>query len=189
MQIDPGQGRRKLAQVGGRRAHQRRELPEAPMRRRNRRFRAGQHQGETLGIVSAGLHPHRGALHRTRPALFRAAVDGREQRREGQEALVRRAREPLGRHAADALAPGHVHLVAAGPLIAVQHIDLGHGHLRDGPAGSLSLELQTHRENSRRNSFSYSANTNAIISRNDCSKAETNYVPISARPFALDFKA
>ncbi len=144
LQVDAGERCRELAQVARRRADQRRELAEAPMRRSDRRLGAGQHQREPLGVVPAGFDPHRGTLDRPGPAPLGAAVHRREQLRQGQEALIRRAREPLGRNPADPLPSRDIHLVAArrtlldGPAHRISLI----ADLRDGPAESLSLDPQ-----------------------------------------------
>ena len=78
LQVDAGERRGKLAQIGGRRADQARELAEAPMRRRDRRVGARQHQRQALGVVAAGFHADRRALHRPGPAALGPAAHGRE---------------------------------------------------------------------------------------------------------------
>jgi hypothetical protein len=50
LQVDAGQRRRKLPQIGRRRSDQARELTEAPMGRRDWRIRAGQHQRQALCV-------------------------------------------------------------------------------------------------------------------------------------------
>ena len=128
LQVDPGQRRGKLAQIGRRGADQTSELAEAPMGGRHRPVRAGHHQGETFGVVAARFHPDGRALDRPRPAALGAAVDGGEQVRQREIALIGRAGKPLRGHAADAFPPAHIHPVAASALArGVQNLHLGHG--------------------------------------------------------------
>ena len=79
LQVDAGERRRELAQIGGGRADQRGELAEAPVGGRDRRFGARQHQRQAVGVVAARLDPDGGAFDGPRPAALGAAADGREQ--------------------------------------------------------------------------------------------------------------
>ena len=114
LQIDAGQRRRKLAQIGGRRADQAGELAEAPMGRRDRRVRAGQRS-------APGARHRRGSPPPGSPRSRRfgsgCARSGRARRRSSSDkrqiALVGRPRKPFRGHAADPLAAAHIHLVAA----------------------------------------------------------------------------
>ncbi len=113
LQVDAGERRGKLPQIGGRRPDKAGELAEAPVGRCDRRIRTRQHQRQALRIVAARLHPDRRTFDGPGPAAIRPAAHGREQLRQGQITLVRRPREPLRGHTADPLAATHVHLVAA----------------------------------------------------------------------------
>jgi len=127
LQVDAGERRRELAQIGRRRAHQRGELAEAPVGRRNGNVGPGQDQLEPFGIIAAGLDTHRGALHGAGAAPIRTALYRRHQLGQGKVAFVGGPVEPLGRHPPDPLAPAHIHLVAApgiGP--GVQNLNIGH---------------------------------------------------------------
>ena len=88
-----GERRRELAQIGGRRADQARELTEAPVGRRKRHLLARQHQRQPLGVVAAGLHPDRRALGGPGPAALGAAAHRRRRARTGTGT----ARPPAGR--------------------------------------------------------------------------------------------
>lgn len=89
---------------------------------------AGQQQSQALGIVAAGLNPYRSALDRSGPATLGPSTHRGIKVRQGEIALVRWPREPFRRYSADALAAGHVHLIAADAVAAsAQNFDLGHG--------------------------------------------------------------
>jgi len=127
LQVDAGERRRKLPQIGGGGAHQRGELAEAPVGRRDGRVRTRKSQVEPFGIIAVGLDPHGGALDGAGPAPIRAALHRRHQLRQGAISLVRWPVEPLGRHPPDPLASAHIHLIAA-PRIGpgVQNLHIGH---------------------------------------------------------------
>ncbi|MEY9529619.1 hypothetical protein ABIF70_010760 [Bradyrhizobium japonicum] len=128
LQIDTGQRCRKLPQIGRWRSDQAGKLTEAPMGRRDRRIRAGQHQRQAFGIVAARLDPDRRALDGSGAAPLCPATDGGVEVRQGQVTLVRRPREPFRRYTADPLAAAHIHLVAASAVASgVQNLHMGHG--------------------------------------------------------------
>ncbi|SEQ52698.1 hypothetical protein SAMN05428995_10510 [Loktanella sp. DSM 29012] len=142
LQVDPRQRRGQLAQIGGGRAHEARELAKAPMRRRDRLIRARQDEAQLLRVVAMRLDPDCRALHRARPAPLRPALDGRKEVVERQIPLVIRPREPLGRHAVDVLAALHIHPVAATHVTpGIDDFDI-HWETSATGAGSLSSSPQ-----------------------------------------------
>ena len=111
LQIDAGERRRKLTQIGGGRADQAGELTEAPVGWRDRRVSLGQHQFQPLGVVARRLHADGLALDDARLAAFGSVLHRIMQVREGQIPLVGRTVEPFRRHAANVLAPADVQLI------------------------------------------------------------------------------
>src|SRR5271165_1085265 len=75
----PASGGRKLPEISGGSAHQRGELPEAPVRGRDGSFGARQGERQAVGVVAGRLDPDGGAFKGSRPAAFGAAADGCEQ--------------------------------------------------------------------------------------------------------------
>jgi hypothetical protein len=69
LEVDACEGRGELAEIGRGGPDQAGELAEAPVRRHDRRVGAGQHQPQALGVVAAGLHADRCALHPPGPAM------------------------------------------------------------------------------------------------------------------------
>ena len=118
MQIDAGQRGRKLPQIGGRSADLARELPKAPMRRRNGLIRAGKDERQALGIGAVRLDMDEGGFDDAGPAALGSIAHCGGQFAERQEALVIRAREPFRGYAADALAAIDIHLVATAQVTA-----------------------------------------------------------------------
>ena len=79
LQVDAGERGRELAQISGGRADERSKLAEAPVRRRDRRLGARQHERQAVGIIAGRFDPDGGAFDGPRPAALGAAADGRKQ--------------------------------------------------------------------------------------------------------------
>ena len=79
LQVDGGERRRELAQIGGRRADQAGQLAEAPMGRGDRRIRAGKDQRQAFRVAAVRLHMDECAFHDTRPAAVGPVANGMRQ--------------------------------------------------------------------------------------------------------------
>lgn len=112
-QVDPGKRRRELAQISGRRADEARELPEAPMGRRDRSVGVGQDQRQPLGIIPVRLDADPRALDGARPAALGAPLHRGEEVVQRQIALVVGPGKPFRGHAAHPFPARYIHLVAA----------------------------------------------------------------------------
>ncbi len=118
------------------------------MGRRDRRIDPGQDQRQTLGVVATSLHADRGALDGPSSAAFGPSAYGGVELRQRKIAFVGRPRIPFRGHAANALAAGRVHLVAAGAVTgSAKNFDLGHGVVSMTGARSLASGLQPVTEN------------------------------------------
>jgi hypothetical protein len=76
LQVDRGERRGKLAQIGCRRADQARELAEAPMGRGDGRIRAWQDQRQPFRVATVRLDMDERAFHHAGPAAIGAITDG-----------------------------------------------------------------------------------------------------------------
>src|SRR6185437_900138 len=104
--------------------------------------RAGQQEGQPLGIAAARVDMNERAFDYARAAAVRAIAHGARQFVERQIALVRRTRKPLGGYPSDALAAAHVHSVtAAGIAAGIKNLHV-HGTISMTGAGRLSSDPQ-----------------------------------------------
>ena len=118
LQVDACEWRGELPQVSGRSADLACKLAEAPVGRRDRRVRAGQHQGQALGVGAVCFHMDERAFDHARPAAVRAIAHRPGEFVERQIALVRRTGKPLRGYPTDALAAAHIHPVTAAGVAA-----------------------------------------------------------------------
>jgi len=96
LHIDAGKGCGERAQIGRRRPHQARELPERPVGRRDRRVVTRRDQREHFRILTARLDTDRPALDDPRCCLIGPAAHAGVKVGEREIAFVVRAREPFG---------------------------------------------------------------------------------------------
>ena len=127
LQIDAGERRGKLAQIGRRCANEARELAEAPMGGCYRRLGVRKDERQLLRIVAMGLDPDRRALDRPRLAPLGPALHRSVELRKREILLIIGPRKPFGRYAAVMPAAGHIHLVAAALGAAIRDFDCSHG--------------------------------------------------------------
>ena len=148
LKVDGSERRRKLSQIGGRRADHGGELAEAPVGRRERHVAARHDQRQSLRIVAPRFHADCRALRGPRSASLGSAGHGTEQLRQGQIAFVGRAREPFRGHATDSFAAAHIDLessmLVASGVLNIQADFMG--YLHDGAREPLSQPLLRHEE-------------------------------------------
>ncbi len=84
MQVDGGKCGWELPEIGGGRSDQAGELSERPVRRRDWRIRAGEHQRQPLRIVAIGLDLDQRAFHHAGPAAIGAVAHRLGQLRQGR---------------------------------------------------------------------------------------------------------
>lgn len=142
-QVDPGQRRRQLSQVGGRGPNDTGKLAEGPMRRRDRLMCLRQHQVQPLGVVARGFDADVRRLHDPAAAALGAALHIGPEIVEREIPLVIRPVEPFGRHPPVPLPPAHINLVAARlhRPHGGKNFHVVHGSLSVTGAGSLSPGL------------------------------------------------
>jgi len=139
LQVDCGERRRQLAQIGSGGADLARELAKAPVRRSDRRVSAGQDQRQALGIGPVGLDVDQGGFDNAGPASLRPAAHRGGQIVQREEPLVIWPREPFGRDAPHAFAARDIDLVAgAGVAAGIENL---HVHGKTSMTGAESLSL------------------------------------------------
>jgi hypothetical protein len=100
LQVDPGKGGRKLAQIGGRRTDKAGHLAKGPVGRGNRALVTRRHQHQAFGIVAFGFNPDRTAFDDAGRGPVSPQAHAVMKRGERKEFLVIRAREPFRRYPA-----------------------------------------------------------------------------------------
>lgn len=115
LQVDPGQRRRQLPQVGGRRADDAGELAESPVRGCHGFMCFRQHKVQPLGVIARGLNPDIRRLHHPAAAALGPALHIGPEIIERQIPLIIGPVEPFGRHPPVQLTPAHIHVPATRP--------------------------------------------------------------------------
>ena len=88
LQVDGGERRRELAQIGGGRTDQTGKLAETPMGWGDRSLRAWQDQAQPFGIISARFHMDTCALDGPRAAALGPRSDRAREISERKETLI-----------------------------------------------------------------------------------------------------
>lgn len=140
LEVDRRQRGRKVAEVAGRRTHQRGQLTKRPVCWRDGRRPTRQRQRHPAHVVRPRFHTDGAGLNRAGDSPLGSSPDRCIERAERQITLIIRPRKPFRRYALDALAARDIDLEAALPP-GCGILNLKHENLHRRPRQSLSLAL------------------------------------------------